>query len=184
MADIPADSSEGADSRARPSVWQKRLLGLPAWLYAHGFGFLFGERLAVLVHRGRRTGLERRTVLEILEHRQVDGEYRVLAGWGRTSDWFRNLQAAPPIALWVGRRRLGVAHRELDLAETAAAVRHHLLIHPRVSARLHAGLWNALEAGENSLRTALRSTPAVAFRPNGEAVGIVIESYTDEGLDQ
>jgi deazaflavin-dependent oxidoreductase (nitroreductase family) len=143
-------------------------MALPTSLYAHGLGLLFGERLVVLVHRGRRTGAEHRTTLEPLEHRLIEGEYRVLSGWGLASDWYRNVQAAPPIELWVGSRRLRVTSRVLQPEDAAAAVRAHLLAHPFVSARIYADLWKALEAGNDALEKALTSTPVVAFRPDAE----------------
>lgn len=159
------DPQSQSRRRPKPSGWQKRFLALPAWLYNRGLGFLFGSRLIVLIHRGRTSGTERCTTLEVLEHRRVDGEYRVLSGWGRTSDWFLNIEASPPIALLVGRKRLQVNHRVLDPDEATAAVRAHLVAHPRVSARISGELWAALQEGDAALRAALAGTPVVAFEP-------------------
>lgn len=152
--------------RNRPGKWQKRFMDLPVYLYRIGLGFLFGERLVVLVHQGRNSGRERRTTLEVLQHRPVNGEYCVLSGWGATSDWFRNLSANPPIALWVGRRKFGVTHRVLPPSEGTAVVAGHLRNSPRVSARISPELWAALQDGEDALQAALIGKPVVAFRPN------------------
>ena len=107
--------------RPPPKGFQKRLMGLPVWFYRRGLGRLFGSRLVVLVHKGRKTGKTRYTTFEVLEHRLVDGEYRVLSGWGRTSDWFRNIQTNPPEALWVGKARRQVNHRQRHRAVTQPA---------------------------------------------------------------
>ena len=141
----------GEKTQARPTTWQRRLMGLPAWFYRHGFGRFFGGRLVVLVHSGRRSGLERHAVLEVLEHRRVRGEYRVLSGWGRRSDWFQNLEAAPPVALLVGGSRLSVTHRILERDEAAAAVCGHLRANPRTSRMISPDLWHALESGHGAL---------------------------------
>ena len=155
----------------------------PVWLYERGFGPLFGSRLVVLVHRGRKTGIERRTTLEVLEHRRVAGEYRVLSAWGRTSDWYRNLAASPPIALLVGRSRYRVTHRVLAATEAAAAVRGHLTAYPRVSARLTPELMAALPRGDAALAAELENTAVVAFRPIADtAVGGVGLPATLEGI--
>ncbi len=156
---------DGAATRPKPGKWQKRFMDLPVHLYRLGLGFLFGERLVVLVHTGRKSRLERRTTLEVLQHRPVDGDYCVLSGWGATSDWFRNIDHSPPVALWVGRRKLGVTHRVLPPAEAAAVVAGHLRRSPRVASRISPDLWAALQDGVDALQEALTDRPVVAFRP-------------------
>ncbi|MDJ0924428.1 MAG: nitroreductase family deazaflavin-dependent oxidoreductase [Acidimicrobiia bacterium] len=155
-------------SRPKPGRWQKRFMDLPVYLYRFGLGFLFGSRLVVLVHRGRTSGAERHTTLEVLQHRPVDGEYRVLSGWGRTSDWFRNIEAAPPIGLWVGHRRQEVEARELAADEATRAVADHLRKNPKVSARIAPDLWSALQKSTAALQEALTDQPVVGFRPIGD----------------
>lgn len=151
--------------RPRPRGWQKRIMDLPVWFYRRGYGRLFGKRLVVLVHRGRTTGIERRTALALLDPGPVDGEYRVQSGRGRRSDWVRNLEANPPEGLWVGSARLPVTHRVLEPADAADLVRRHLMAHPRLAARINPTLWQALQAGGERFEEALRDYPVVAFRP-------------------
>ncbi len=147
----------------KPAGWRKWVMDFPVWLYRAGLGRLFGSRLVVLVHRGRKTGAVRRTVLEALAHRPIDGEYRLLSGRGRRSDWFRNLEANPPIELWVGARRMPVTHRVLGPREAAESVRLHIEAYPRMSQRISPELATAMEQG--TLLEALADMAVVALRP-------------------
>jgi deazaflavin-dependent oxidoreductase (nitroreductase family) len=55
-------------------------------------------QILVLVHRGRKTGLTRRTPLNFAV---VDGDLYVLAGFGAISDWYRNILADPRVEIWM-----------------------------------------------------------------------------------
>lgn len=69
-------------------------LGLGPWLSL--WPETFGQYL-VITHTGRKTGLRRRTPVNFAE---VDEEIFVTAGFGRVSDWYRNLKANPQVEIW------------------------------------------------------------------------------------
>jgi deazaflavin-dependent oxidoreductase (nitroreductase family) len=76
----------------------------------------------MLQHTGRRSGLPRFVVLEVV--RRLSGNrYVVAAGMGENADWYRNVRQDPRVRVWVARRREvpGIA-RLLGQAEA----RHHL----------------------------------------------------------
>lgn len=76
----------------------------PIGLYDAGYGRLLGERVLMLQHTGRRTGLPRFVVLEVV--RRLPGHrYVVAAGMGETSDWYRNVAEDPHVRVWAGRQR-------------------------------------------------------------------------------
>lgn len=92
---------------AKPAAWSLRRRGLARAqipLFEVGLGFMFGSRLLMVEHTGRHSGLARRVILEVIGHPAPD-VYMVSSGFGRTSQWFRNIQANPGIRIWVGRRR-------------------------------------------------------------------------------
>ncbi len=69
-------------------------LGLGGW----GNGTPWGGSIMVIVHTGRRTGRRRTTPVNYA----VDGEDVVCtAGFGRQSDWYRNLMADPRVEIWL-----------------------------------------------------------------------------------
>lgn len=67
----------------------------PAKLYDHDLGWLLGKRFLCLTHFGRKSGRRYRTVLEVIGLRPGTREVLAIAGLGPSSDWFRNIQAAP-----------------------------------------------------------------------------------------
>ena len=55
---------------------------VPVYLYRWRLGWLFGHRLLLLAHFGRRSGLRRQTVLEVVEYRKQGPEVVVANGFG------------------------------------------------------------------------------------------------------
>jgi len=59
---------------------------------------MVGGRILVIHHTGRKSGLPRRTPVN---YAIVDGDLYCTAGYGRASDWYRNIQANPNIEVWL-----------------------------------------------------------------------------------
>ncbi len=84
-----------------------RWLMIPLWRL--GLGRLLnlwpsvGGRTLVLVHTGRRTGRRRLTPLNYAP--SYPSSVYVVAGFGRRSDWYRNILADPAIEVWLPDRR-------------------------------------------------------------------------------
>src|SRR5688572_23651580 len=55
-------------------------------------------RYMVLGHTGRKSGILRRTPVN---YATVEGELYCVAGFGRGSDWFRNILAKPEVEIWL-----------------------------------------------------------------------------------
>jgi deazaflavin-dependent oxidoreductase (nitroreductase family) len=55
-------------------------------------------QIMVLTHTGRKSGLRRRTPVNFA---YVDGELYCTAGFGRLSDWYRNMMANPAVEIWL-----------------------------------------------------------------------------------
>ncbi len=55
-------------------------------------------RILVLTTTGRKSGLKRRTPVN---YAVQDGEIYCMAGFGRGSDWYRNLSANPNVEIWL-----------------------------------------------------------------------------------
>lgn len=89
--------------RVPPHGFGRWLARAPRYLYLMGLGRLLGKRFVLLAHRGRRTGLTRQTVLEVVDTDSTS--LLVAAAWGERSDWFQNVKANPSVAITSGRRR-------------------------------------------------------------------------------
>ena len=107
----------------------RRLMRAPIWLYKARAGALFGSRLLMLEHTGRKSGTPRYVVLEVVGH-PSPATYVVASGFGRKAQWFRNVQADPRVRVYVGSHppRRGTARvlpqDEADRALAAYVSRH------------------------------------------------------------
>ena len=113
----------------RPPRGARRwLLRLPTAAYRVRLGWLFGRRLVLVEHTGRRSGQARQVVLEVVEH-DPTGAVTVASGFVARSDWYRNLLAEPQTHITIGRRRYPVVAHRVDAQQgaeimTAYARRH------------------------------------------------------------
>lgn len=109
----------------------RALMRAPIGIYRARLGFLFGTRMLMMQHRGRRTGAVRDVVLEVIDH-PAPGRYVVAAGFGRRAQWFRNVCADPHVRIWVGRHGPADAiARELTTGEADAALATYASRHRR-----------------------------------------------------
>ena len=83
-------------------------LGLGSW----GNGTEFGGSIMVIKHTGRKTGLVRYTPVN---YALVDGEIYCSAGFGKVSDWYRNIMVLPEVEVWLPDGRwAGIAEDASD----------------------------------------------------------------------
>lgn len=119
-----------------PSVGAKLLrtrwfVRAPIWVFRARLGFLFGGRLLLLEHRGRKSGQVRYVVLETVDRPDADTVV-IASGFGPTSQWYRNLLAEPRCRVSVGwRYRVAAVARMLDIEETAAVLAGYRVRHPK-----------------------------------------------------
>lgn len=62
----------------------------------------------VITTRGRKSGLPRKTAISFM---QLGERLIVFSGWGRSSNWYRNVLANPEVEVQVGRRRMRATAR-------------------------------------------------------------------------
>lgn len=126
------------------ALHRRALVRAPIWLYRAGFGRLLGDRLLMLEHIGRRTGVPRYVVLEILT-RPDDDTYVVASGFGSHAQWFRNVLAEPRVRVWSGgRRRAPATATVLPTADADRVLEGYAALHPRAWAALRPTLERAL----------------------------------------
>lgn len=100
--------ARGVARLASPVLHDRRLARSPLLLYRAGLGRLLGSRLLVLEHRGRRSGLLRQVVLEVVD-RPAPRTFRVVSGLGPSAQWYRNLLHDPRCRVSTGRVREATA---------------------------------------------------------------------------
>jgi hypothetical protein len=69
-----------------PRGFARMLWRLPLWLYRLHLGWVLQNHFLLLTHTGRKSGLPRQTVLEVLHAEKATGNYTVFSGWRNQSD--------------------------------------------------------------------------------------------------
>ena len=141
----------------------------PVYLYRWHLGWLFGHRLMLLSHTGRRTGLRRHTVLEVVEYRKEGPEVVVANGFGPNCDWVRNIEARSDEEVQVGSVHFKASHRFLGEEEAMNVFRgyeyRNRFIAPMVRAGFGWLLGQPYRGSEGDRRRLVRQIPLLAFRP-------------------
>lgn len=151
--------------RRPPTGFIRWAFRAPVALYRWHCGWLFGQRFLMLTHRGRKSGLTRQTVLEVLRYDRATAESTVISGLGAQADWYRNIQARPADEVQTGRRRYKSQQHLLSPDEAAEFLTIWESQHP-LEAWLMLRLlhWTADGTPEGH-RKSLASRCLVAFRP-------------------
>lgn len=95
----------------------KRLLRIPTLLYRIGAGRLLGHRFLLLTHRGRKSGLPYRSVLEVVGWDSDRLEAVVMSGFGGRADWYLNALAGGAEEVQIAGQRLRPEVRRLSREE-------------------------------------------------------------------
>lgn len=124
-------TAPGLTARMADRFFRTRwLVRMPIGLYRAGFGFLFGKRLLMLEHTGRKSGARRRVVLEVLA-RPAPDEYVIIAGFAGQAQWYRNITASPHVRVSTGfRRNMAALAEPMPQAEAAVTLRDFTEHHP------------------------------------------------------
>ncbi len=139
----------------------------PILLYRLRLGWLLGKRFLLLEHRGRKSGVIRRTVIEVVDHDPQVGSFIVVAAWGNKSDWFKNISAHPKVTIEVGLRKFSAIARTLPNDEAT----HHLTVyarkHPFAFRQLGSILIGSTSSeSEKIVKSFAESVPLVQFIPS------------------
>ena len=121
----------GLVTRALDTVLHTPVLArAPIPMFKVGLGPLFAGRFLLLEHIGRRSGEPRYVVLEVID-RPSKGSYRVVSGFGRSSQWFRNIEANPEVRVTAGTKRNRPAKAVvLPSSESTEVLRRYAEQHP------------------------------------------------------
>ena len=100
-----------------PTGVARFLYRMPIWLYENGLGWLLGNRFVLIRHVGRKSGLPRQAVVEVVRYDKQTDTYIVAVGFGEKTNWYLNLLAESAAAIQVGRRKIDVCARQLSQTE-------------------------------------------------------------------
>jgi deazaflavin-dependent oxidoreductase (nitroreductase family) len=95
----------------------KKINPLMIWLWRLGFRRWInlwpavGGQIMVITHTGRKSRQRRQTPVNYAE---VKGEIYCTAGFGQSSDWYRNLLAEPQIEIWLPDSRWAATAEDIS----------------------------------------------------------------------
>jgi deazaflavin-dependent oxidoreductase (nitroreductase family) len=146
----------------------------PVHFYRWGLGWLFGKRLLLLTLTGRRTGLRRQTLLEVVEYRADGPEAIVANGFGPDCDWVRNIEARPGEEVTVGSQHFVAVHRRLSEDEATEVIREYERRYRFMAPIVRAGFswllgWK-YHGNPADRRRLVQQIPLLAFRPADSAI--------------
>lgn len=150
---------------SKPAGALRLAFRLPIYLYRLNLGWMLGHRFLLFVHLGRKSGLLRETVLEVILYDPATRESVVLSAWGEKADWYRNIQAVPALEVRTGGQRYVPEQRFLAPEVNHAVISDYGQRHPlafRVFARVFGYPLDGTEAARREAACSLR---LVAFRP-------------------
>lgn len=159
-----ASSAQLNEKETRAPAFLLPIFKLPLVLYRLHLGWLFGHRFMLLTHVGRKSGKVRQTILAVLSFDASTREIRAVSAWN-ASEWYKNIQAAPALAVETGLTRYAPVQRELSNEEIAQLFVDYRKSHPifsRIICRIPGWKWDASYAELLELARKLRG---VAFRP-------------------
>lgn len=122
--------SQRAGTVRPPRSAVRALQRLPICFYWAGLGGLFGDRLVLLYHHGRKSGRLRGTVLEVIRRDEGTDIYFVASGWGERPQWVRNVMARPDIVIQIGRRMVSATAARLPTDQAAEEIARYARRHP------------------------------------------------------
>ena len=124
------------DPKLPPTGWRKYIWRAPIYLYRMGLGPILGKRFLLLTHRGRKSGLPRQAVIEIVRYDPERDMYYVASGFGTSSNWYRNLQAHPEATIQIGNRTYSVLAHFLSPEESGEEMLRYARKHRRAALEL------------------------------------------------
>lgn len=159
---MPSESDELV-AKPKPTGITRLVFQAPAWLYRARLGFLMGKRFLMVEHRGRKTGTLYRTVIEVVGRHPDRSEWIVIAGYGPTSDWYRNLKAGTLEAVWIGSKRLAATVRFLQPQEAGQVMSDYEGAHPRTAENLLKWVGVSYDGTEEGRVEMMKQIPMVAL---------------------
>lgn len=141
------------------------LLRLPILFYRLHLGWLLGNRFLLLKHIGRKSGLTRETVLEVLRYDKQSKTYIVASGWGEGAQWYRNIVANPSVEIKSGWRRMRAKARRVSHEEAERELRAYAERHPIAYRAIVSRLLGERVRGEGEeIRALAERVPVIAIR--------------------
>jgi deazaflavin-dependent oxidoreductase (nitroreductase family) len=151
-----------------PRGFKRLFLRAPIWCYRLGGGWLLGKRFLLLTHTGRKSGLSRQTVLEVVDYNPDTDTYVIASGYGKQSHWYRNILKTPDVTIQVGQRRMHVKAHVLTPEESGEAMVRYARRYPTAARFICRKVGYRVDGSEDDYRmVGHEAIPFIALRQMG-----------------
>lgn len=153
-------------TKRKPSGLLRLFFRMPILLYRINLGILLGDRFLMLTHIGRKSGLPRQAVIEVVDHDEETGVYYIAAAWRKKSDWYLNILKNPRIRIQVGNRKFEAEASQVSREEAQRVLWEYAREHPVAFRELTlVMLGERLPASPETCERLAESIPVIALKP-------------------
>lgn len=147
--------------RQPPRGFQAWFSRMPIFFYKIGLGWLFKERFLLLLHTGRKSGLSRKAVLEVVDK---DAEnYYIVSGFGEKSQWYKNLMQTPQVNIQVGQKKMDALAERLPANEGFKILENYAETHPKALRELSRLMGISYDGSKKDLEKMANILPVLAL---------------------
>jgi deazaflavin-dependent oxidoreductase (nitroreductase family) len=119
-----------------PNAFVRWLFRVPVFFFRAGLGWLFGSRIILLEHVGRKSGLTRHSCVEVVDRDDDGMTLTIVSGYGVRAQWYQNLRARPDIEIRTNRARRAVHAELLSPEDGADAMVSYARRYPKMAPQL------------------------------------------------
>jgi deazaflavin-dependent oxidoreductase (nitroreductase family) len=138
---------------------------LPIWLYYLRLGWLLGRRFLLLTHTGRISGKRRHAVLEVIKVDETNNVHYVASGFGRKSNWYRNIKKTPLVTIQSGGKKILAKAVILPTEEGLRILHEYQEKYPNAIKNLARIIGYQMGETEEEIQDFLQQIPIIAFEP-------------------
>lgn len=128
-------------------------------------GRLFGRRFLLLTHTGRISGKRRRAVLEVINFDEINNVHYVASGFGRKSNWYRNIEKTPLVTIQSGGKKYSAKAVFLSTDEGLRILLGYKEKYPNAIKNLARFIGYQMGESEEEIQDFFRQIPVIAFEP-------------------
>lgn len=140
---------------------------MPILFYRWGLGGLLGSRFLLLTHTGRKSGLKRQVVLEVVRHDKETNTFVVAAGFGEKSAWYQNIQVKPQVNIRSGSGQWEMTASFLTADQAGEELSTYAKRYPMAMRELARFMGYRLDGTPEDIQAMGQTIPMVAFHPTG-----------------
>lgn len=120
----------------------------------------------MLTHTGRKSGLPREVVLEVVSHDKETGTYYVAAAWREKADWYLNILKTPRVKVQVGNRQFEAEADQMSEEEAERVLWEYAQKYPFAMGELSTMmLGEKLSPTRETCARLAQSIPLIALKP-------------------